>query len=134
MTVWHNCTRVFSKVTLLKQSLVLPMSKTCTTTTDATNLTKRNTATQLKIAMLPRDVVSARRPLSMKVRLHTETKRRLSSKVKPRNMDKVANRQSPTYTNPMEVWMPHLHALKPQFAPNEENEDYHNIYDYDNDE
>lgn len=32
----------------------------------------------------------------------------------------------------MEVWMHQMHAYKPQFAHNEENENYHIIYyDYD---
>lgn len=50
-------------------------------------------------------------------------------------MEVDANKQSPMLSPPMEVWTPLLVVPRPQFAPNEENEDYHNIiYDYDNDE
>lgn len=85
--------------------------------------------------MLLRDVVSARRPLSTLVKLHTETKRERSRKVLPENMDKVANRLLPTSSNNMEVWMHHQLVSKQQYAHNEEIEGYHNLNnDYDNDE
>jgi len=85
--------------------------------------------------MLARDVVSVRRPLSTLVRLLTETKRETSKRVLPENGARVANKSQPTSSNNMEVWIHLLHVSKPQFAPNEEIEGYHNlINDYDKDE